>query len=73
MSVIPENEQIVKLDQDDEGWVDTHHGISEDMDWEGEGEGGVGGERALSEHVLLSHCLLVHFSCAYIGGLYIYM
>ena len=29
MSVIPENEKVIKLDQDDEGWVDTHHGISE--------------------------------------------
>ena len=34
MSVLPENEKIIKLDQgDEEGWVDTHHGI-------GEGEGG---------------------------------
>ena len=29
MSVLPENEKVIKLDQDDEGWVDTHHGISE--------------------------------------------
>lgn len=30
MSVLPENEQVIKLNQDDaeeEGWVDTHHGI----------------------------------------------
>ena len=28
MSVIPENEKVIKLDQDDdEGWVDTHHGV----------------------------------------------
>ena len=31
MSVIPENEKVIKLDQDDDGWVDTHHGISESM------------------------------------------
>ena len=31
MAVIPENEKVIKLDQDDEGWVDTHHGISELM------------------------------------------
>lgn len=30
MAVIPENEKVIKLDgDDDEGWVDTHHGISE--------------------------------------------
>ena len=29
MSVLPENEKIVRLDQDDEeGWVDTHHGLT---------------------------------------------
>ena len=31
MSVLPENEKVIKLNQDDaedEGWVDTHHGIS---------------------------------------------
>lgn len=28
MAVIPENEKIIKLDDDDdEGWVDTHHGV----------------------------------------------
>lgn len=30
MSVIPENERVVKLntdDPEDEGWVDTHHGV----------------------------------------------
>ena len=30
MSVAPENEKVIKLNQDDddeEGWVDTHHGI----------------------------------------------
>jgi hypothetical protein len=28
MSVIPENEKVIKLDKDDdEGWVDTHHGV----------------------------------------------
>ena len=31
MSVIPENEKVIKFNQDDEGWVDTHHGISETM------------------------------------------
>ena len=37
MSVLPENEKVIKLDQgDEEGWVDTHHGI---------GEGGGGGWR----------------------------
>ena len=30
MQVIPENEKVIKLDQDDdEGWVDTHHGLRE--------------------------------------------
>ena len=30
MAVIPENEKVIKLDQDDdEGWVDTHHGVGE--------------------------------------------
>ena len=29
MNVLPENEKVIKLDQDDEGWVDTHHGLSE--------------------------------------------
>ena len=30
MEVLPENEKIIKLDQgDEEGWVDTHHGIGE--------------------------------------------
>lgn len=30
MSVIPENEKIVRVDQDDdEGWVDTHHGLGQ--------------------------------------------
>ena len=30
MSVIPENEKVIRLDQDDdEGWVDTHHGVGE--------------------------------------------
>ncbi len=30
MSVIPENERIVRVDEsDEEGWVDTHHGIGE--------------------------------------------
>ena len=30
MAVLPENEKIIKLDQgDEEGWVDTHHGIGE--------------------------------------------
>lgn len=29
MSVIPENEKVIKLDKDDdEGWVDTHHGVA---------------------------------------------
>ena len=31
MAVIPESEKVIKLDQDDEGWVDTHHGISESV------------------------------------------
>ena len=30
MEVLPENEKIIKVDQgDEEGWVDTHHGIGE--------------------------------------------
>lgn len=32
MSVLPENEQVIKLNHDDaeeEGWVDTHHGIGQ--------------------------------------------
>ena len=31
MSVLPENEKVVKLNKDDaeeEGWIDTHHGPS---------------------------------------------
>ena len=28
MEVIPENEKVIKLTDDDEGWVDTHHGIA---------------------------------------------
>ncbi len=31
MRVIPENEKLIQLDgndDDDEGWVDTHHGVS---------------------------------------------
>ncbi len=32
MKVIPENEKVIRLDgDDDEGWVDTHHGVSECM------------------------------------------
>ncbi|XP_003388998.1 PREDICTED: ubiquitin-like-conjugating enzyme ATG3 [Amphimedon queenslandica] len=34
MSVLPENEKVIKLNQDDaedEGWVDTHHGITLDQ------------------------------------------
>ena len=29
MSIIPENEKVIQLegDEDDEGWVDTHHGV----------------------------------------------
>ena len=31
MSILPENEKVIKLNKDDseeEGWVDTHHGSS---------------------------------------------
>lgn len=29
MEVLPENEKVIKLtDDDDEGWVDTHHGVA---------------------------------------------
>jgi len=29
MAVLPENEKVIKLDQtDEEGWVDTHHGLA---------------------------------------------
>ena len=34
MAVLPDNETVIKLNQDDaeeEGWVDTHHGIGIDM------------------------------------------
>ncbi len=28
MAVIPENEKVIRVDQnDEEGWVDTHHGV----------------------------------------------
>ena len=32
MAVLPENEKVIKLqdgDADEEGWVDTHHGLGE--------------------------------------------
>jgi len=32
MKVIPENEKVIQVGgsgDDDEGWVDTHHGVSE--------------------------------------------
>ena len=33
MAVLPENEKVIKLDQtDEEGWVDTHHGLGETWD-----------------------------------------
>lgn len=33
MAVLPENEKVIKLDQtDEEGWVDTHHGLGETQD-----------------------------------------
>ena len=28
MEVLPENEKVIKLTDDDEGWVDTHHGVA---------------------------------------------
>lgn len=28
MEVLPENEKVIKLADDDEGWVDTHHGVA---------------------------------------------
>ena len=31
MSILPENEKVIKLNNDDseeEGWIDTHHGSS---------------------------------------------
>lgn len=32
MSVIPENEKVIRLDEDDEeGWVDTHHGVGKSV------------------------------------------
>jgi len=34
MAVLPENEKVIKLDQtDEEGWVDTHHGLGETGTW----------------------------------------
>lgn len=38
MAVLPENEKVIKLqdgDADEEGWVDTHHGLSECL-WAGQ-------------------------------------
>ena len=34
MSSVPENEKVIKLNQDDddeEAWVDTHHGIGNQL------------------------------------------
>ena len=34
MRVIPENEKLIQLegnDDEDEGWVDTHHGVSKSV------------------------------------------
>ena len=28
MEVLPENEKVIKLSDDDDGWVDTHHGVA---------------------------------------------
>lgn len=28
MEMLPENEKVIKLTDDDEGWVDTHHGVA---------------------------------------------